>query len=491
MVNKTSHLLKDIGANVQLLRDTSNTPSEDTMSSEDVFVFFSLDLTNSTRFKNEQPQLWPMVISAFYDVVFEQYGVDNYQPKNAKISTGGVQFWKFIGDEVLLYTKVYEYKDVYTFVQATDECIKKIPQLIDQKLKSKECREEECDGERKGKPCEYYRKQDIGCRRKEIICNSLGVKATLWMALCGDSPSNSRNIIHITETVTGFGEDEKKDFLGPEIDEGFRISKYAVKNRVIVSPFLANVLYCCGDKEDDFKMIVQNNFKIISFQQLKGVWNERPVPIIMYSSHFSEFYELAEYDELELPVYENIRQSGLEKFLIDPRYDIKRLKKVLEEVHLDQEATALIKRIVDPEYVQQSSIKAKCINNELHVACACFSTENKLLIMNHSTRGWEFGCTHILKPSDWKQAIQKGYQEKYRLNINVDENPIPVATYTYEKQENGKEKTALGLIVLAEVDSVVEGDFQFISEDEIDSLTGKMVDSFQDNARRAFQLYRK
>ena len=56
---------------------------------------------------------------------------------------------------------------------------------------------------------------------------------------------------------------------------------------------------------------------------------------------------------------------------------------------------------------------------------------------------------------------------------------------------NGKEKTALGLIVLAEVDSVVEGDFRFISEDEIDSLTGKMVDSFQDNARRAFQLYRK
>lgn len=111
--------------------------------------------------------------------------------------------------------------------------------------------------------------------------------------------------------------------------------------------------------------------------------------------------------------------------------------------------------------------------------------------MRHPERGWEFGCAHILETSDWGGAIRKGYKKKYALDIKVGENPVPIATYTYRKSENGKDKTALGLIVLAEVEKVERENFRFITENEIDSLEGKMVDSFQENAHRAFELNRK
>lgn len=49
---------------------------ESSIDLDGVYVFISLDLTNSTKFKSEQPNLWKSVISAFYDKVLTAYGVN-------------------------------------------------------------------------------------------------------------------------------------------------------------------------------------------------------------------------------------------------------------------------------------------------------------------------------------------------------------------------------------------------------------------------------
>lgn len=494
--NKLGELAKEVGV-VKAAQSISNTSSGEQVSLDDVFMFFSLDLTNSTQFKNEYPKIWSRVIATFYDVVFEQYGVESYKSGNKRISgSENVNFWKFIGDEVLLYTRIYNYKEAYMLIQATEECIVRIPQLINQKLKQQDGCNEQCDSAQDETvqdeaDCEYYINRSHSCMRREAICNSLGVKATLWVGLCNKNPPSARNIIYLSETDSGFGKTEKQDFLGPEIDQGFRISKYAVKNRVLISPFLADMLYSCGKTEDhDFAVIVQNNFKIISFQRLKGVWGDRPVPIIMYFSHFPQLYEYAEYDELELPVYNEIKALGLQNFLSDSRHSVERLQKILSDVHLEEEARNLVNRISDPQYTFKEEVELKK-DNELHVACACFDSNGKLLAIQHGERGWEFGCTRIFQTNNWKDAIKKGYKNKYGLEIEVADNPIPVALYTYKKTCGSKSNMALGLIVLGTLSNKDHNTcykVDFLEESELDNLKGNMVDNFIENAHKAFQV---
>ena len=92
-------------------------------------TIISLDLTNLTIFKNEQPSLWKKVIASFYDVIFEFYGINQYKPSLKKLQNQSndidVEFWKFIGDEVLLYVTFCDCKELYDIVKATDEAIQK------------------------------------------------------------------------------------------------------------------------------------------------------------------------------------------------------------------------------------------------------------------------------------------------------------------------------------------------------------------------------
>ena len=99
MDNVKKNLLEEIVEENPVLKSDDNSSNED-----DVYAFVSLDLTNSTKFKNEQPNLWKKVIAAFYDVVFELYGINQYQPLLKDLPDEiNVEFWKFVGDEVLLY----------------------------------------------------------------------------------------------------------------------------------------------------------------------------------------------------------------------------------------------------------------------------------------------------------------------------------------------------------------------------------------------------
>lgn len=184
--------------------------------------------------------MWKRVISSFYDAVFDAYGINQYQSllKNLPDEIN-VKFWKFVGDEVLLYVDVYNCLEIYKIVKSTDEAVKKIINWIFEKVTEpyecqKKCSEKDskCD-------CSFYEENYSSCVIEDILKKSLGVKSTVWLALCGKN-EKARNITYKKTSATeDWFQGDGFDFLGPEIDEGFRIAKYAVKNRVVVSPFLA------------------------------------------------------------------------------------------------------------------------------------------------------------------------------------------------------------------------------------------------------------
>ena len=88
------------------------------------------------------------------------------------------------------------------------------------------------------------------------------------------------------------------DFLGRDIDEGFRMAKYAVKNKIIVSPLLAWLIWKKAQEDEDSKKIIDLNFKITAFISMKGVWRGRKVPVIMFNQQFLQLVDILEYDEL-------------------------------------------------------------------------------------------------------------------------------------------------------------------------------------------------
>jgi hypothetical protein len=70
----------------------------------------------------------------------------------------------------------------------------------------------------------------------------------------------------------------RRDFLGPEIDAGFRISKFALRRRLVVSAELSCLLF----RERAAYTGIEKQLKIVSFQILKGVWTGRHYPIVWY-----------------------------------------------------------------------------------------------------------------------------------------------------------------------------------------------------------------
>jgi len=137
--------------------------------------------------------------------------------------------------------------------------------------------------------------------------NLLSVKCAAWCALINNSSQEAnRCMILQTSVLDALGRRSEQyipDFIGPDIDIGFRIAKYADRGRMILSSDLALlVLKCAGTSEnksrqEEYCLSTTQKMKIVSFKQLKGVWHDRHYPIIWYEKSWLDIGDSFEYDE--------------------------------------------------------------------------------------------------------------------------------------------------------------------------------------------------
>jgi hypothetical protein len=104
-----------------------------------------------------------------------------------------------------------------------------------------------------------------------------------------------------------------KDYLGPDIDAGFRISKYTHPGFVIASH---NLAYFLGLH----KSTHQIKGKIVGWEDLKGVWDTTPYPIIWIVDNS---YSNTEYKEFNL--WEPYQNSHVRKWSESPPVELKLL----------------------------------------------------------------------------------------------------------------------------------------------------------------------
>jgi hypothetical protein len=259
----------------------------------------------------------------------------------------------------------------------------------------------------------------------------LRVKGTCWIALAEKEGPGEKTSPNLLLAQTRDGEATNLDFVGPDIDTGFRVSSCAFKSALAVSAELAAVLM------EKASHPVAKKLHLMGFRKLKGVWRDRHYPIVWYRDDLN-----AEFD------YDDKYENAL----------------LLEAVTADKERIDDLRAIVDktrPNYVQQLidglvPAGAEFLPPpllEVHVAAVGRRDDGRVLMARRpetkrTHRGkWEFGCAQLNIGETFEAALVRDYSADFGAELRFTDPATAIATYSFERDG----RAVPGVILLAEV----------------------------------------
>jgi hypothetical protein len=417
-----------------------------------VYVFFSFDLTNSTKYKTINRYKWPLVTSRFYELIED----------GLKKRLDQVRLWKYVGDELLLHKRLYSIRDLY-------DCI----------------------------PSAYNVLQDTVNRLHKEFPDTktiLSVKASVWCAKAAEvAPQDTENISIIPKNLvvskSGGQSREQYDFLGPDIDVGFRISKFAPRARLVVSADLAYLLY----KERVSIEGIEQKLRIVSYEQLKGVWGDRKYPIIWYENDWSNISKSFLYDEhFDSDLIQRVRGNAASDIsdLVKVYEDLDRRDEVEELWSYVKNLPAEAKEEATPSELSQAHLV------EVHCVAVCFRQDGRILIARRPQDkrrlggAWEFGCGQLRIAEDFEECLTRSYRDDFGAELSFTRPLRPVATYVID--DPAEKRKIPGIIFTADVTnhqqvrSIRHSEIDWIDPTTADALPDdEVVPNFKDTIRLA------
>ncbi len=172
---------------------------------------------------------WSKIIRQFFDD-FDSTFMSEYNKLNpASQIINEISVWKCMGDELIYSTKVDSYEEVYNKILVFLKTLRSY--------------------------------DERACNCGSVSKKQLRLKGTAWTA---GFPIRNREI-----EIRGTG----ADYLGPDMDIGFRIAQHTYPGFLCVSMDLA---YLLGQHSTPHQLTAF----IVGWATLKGVWNNKPYPII-------------------------------------------------------------------------------------------------------------------------------------------------------------------------------------------------------------------
>lgn len=407
--------MNDIAAEIRSTLSQSS-DMEERVREDFAVLFVSFDLVNSTAFKAAHDR-WPLVISQFYEITLRE--VRELSPD--------FKLWKFVGDEVLFFRPVSDFSQLAADIKGLFSAIGKVIQHMDATF--------------------------------EETKNFLSVKGTAWLArVTYVPPGQMRGVFQqevggksLTNIMVEVPHEEAGsvvDFLGPDVDVGFRIAKFSDKKKLVLSANLAKCLisYCAGDA------IEASHLKIVGIEALRGVWNGRPYPIIWYFEDWNAISSTFYYDELDGAT----EGSALIKRVAEGKYrEIAFLRKIYADLGKNKEVEDIEQVVKSGELNLFRKPQEDTINRskvaEVHCAAICFRADGKVLIARrHDTKKrlngiWEFGCGQLHTGQDFHECIRESYKEDFGAEIGFISD-LPVSSYVIPSQPK-----VPGLLFYAEI----------------------------------------
>ena len=438
---------------------------------EGIYLFLSFDLANATEYKIRNHE-WHHTFKSFYDDITKEITKEDSPIKNARI-------WKFIGDEVLFYLKVTKEKELFESLPYVYKVIRKVEKNLSNKS-------------------HYYDK--------------LHLKTTMWIADVLDEQflnedkatpkKKATNIIFTPPYEKTHMLLPKPDFLGFEIDLGFRISKYSHHNAITIGAKFAYLLFKNRQlikdnyKHDEQIIDVDEKLKIISYENFKGIWRNHQYPIIWYSEEWNTDTMFL-YDEHHNSFFVQDVKQKIENGKLE---NIKKLEKIFEDVNQIDDVDAIIEKVSITPPEQIVKIQPDKVS-EVHVALICFNKEKTKLLAAHRPNNkerlpdmWEFGCGQVSFNETFEQTAKRTYKEDFGIDIEILNDGVPIATYSFKASSD---QIVPGIILVGYTD--FEGEIKPKKHDnvkwlskkkikKIDSNSNEYVEDFRKNALRAFEV---
>lgn len=394
-------------------------------------LFFSYDIVGSTKYKALHPGSWAGEIKKAFESIKRRV--------NSELSEAYI--WRVLGDEIIFVMKVSGKQMKFSEQAILSDSVAVIYKILQEAT-------DEIEGGTK----------------------ELSLKAAAWIGIVSDEehyetdtkiPKKYKNLFY-KYTVDETRNRKIFEFMGNDIDAGFRIKQFTYSRQLVLSFELAYLIK---------KFISHGECKNIElihmgYKPLKGIWYDRPYPIIWYydkSYKKVDFLQSLPYDaETDNSL---IKDYGLKHSC---RYNFKK-KELFEKIANDLglcDKLMIIKQTL--KNVEKSIEINDWLYNEdelhLHLAAVCCDFKNKrVFIAKRSTaRGkysacWEFGCAKANKSQGYIECIKKEYEDDFGLKIKImvssdrgEQCPTPYALY--EINENSEEfQSDKGIIVYAKI----------------------------------------
>lgn len=260
-------------------------------------LFLSVDLAGSTAFKagagrspadtTSPHPLWIVAIRKFYEVfpsVLEKYYTRRGSQQETLLDQSSApQSWKTIGDEIIFCCRLINGDHLHTCMLAFIDSLKEYGRVL------------------------------------ATDKHQLDVKGTAWVAAfpaINMTATRSRltKLDYLQEDFEAGadGRPSEFDFLGPEIDAGFRIAKHSSPDKCAVSLQLAWLLTRSSGSHWSAE-----SFIYLGRDYLKGVINDKPYPVVCLVTERHESRAELRRKESRITGGANYHISELHGFLTD------------------------------------------------------------------------------------------------------------------------------------------------------------------------------
>lgn len=474
--------LQRFSKNIVKKKQDMGSRREEQDNSRWVELFFSFDVVNSSVYKTINYFGWSSVLSLLFHKI----------QKHTKSLIPEAELWRVLGDEVIFVARIEDESDIHIFVEKVFEIlINMIGQI---------------------KSGKFFEELSSDCTQRDVdlmkLQNVISLKGAAWIAIITKYGNKELKAYdNIFEKYKAKVDYEINEYLGNDIDTGFRIKNKTEDRRLVVSYELA---YLLSTRTDSLSCL-----NIVAYDLLKGIWNGDLYPVIWYHNpkiyHNTEFRDSFYYSEREQSDIVRQYLDKEPKFKLDDfmYQDVKRaLDKIKMDRNLGEKLDAIRKHIVSKDQINKGFSPSFVL--ELHCVAVCYcQNDNAILIMKRSKGRdkfpgmWDFGCAKANKGTSLSEQIEKEYKSDFNIDIEVvlddsreDKQPIPIALYQIPEDECNTHK---GIITIAfikdsskmNLDNRKYSEYRWIEESEVDTFEEPAIPDFKGTLRKVFETIRK
>lgn len=436
-------------------------------------LFFSFDIVESTNFKVIHPHEWAKYIHDVFDII----------NRNVQSNLKYAKIWRILGDELVFIINPAEGMIV--------DIIDGIYKIL------------------------YNTNSEL--EKKKV---SLSIKAAAWIAIVLDENNFEKSDLPIEYRNLYFrymvSEERKSfifEFLGNDIDVGFRIKQCSYSKQFVLSCELAMILLEEYKSNQVFES-KHNNIILIDYIKLKGVWSGRPYPILWY---YDKQYFLQKSLDQILPYDAKLTNEHIKKYIEHKLETTKELPKIARDLKLNDKIQELRNKI-NKNFININDLLYEEDKLYIHLVAVCCDYKNRAVFIakrksskNKLPGMWEFGCAKTDRDKNYVETLKRAYLKDFGLKINPLTNeyrkeraPKPYALYEIPcENRNGSDKGIICFARIVDIDreKFKKNEFEkheearFIKESEYSDFIREnkenCVPDFEDTLKRAFKIMNK